>query len=137
MKIQRADLAPIGLISSPLRYQQIDVSVPKVIEPFILIVPWPNEQSHLLATIRPFTPMVWLCLGVTLLFLAPFLTFLSGFYLRYVGNGASVIQRRQPIMNFANFLHNGTFLLSHITNQGLFELICIYWFESFKTCLLC
>ena len=110
------DVAPIGFVASPLKYQQVDISVPKIIEPFILIVPWPKEESRLLASIRPFQPMVWLWLGVTLLVLTPILTFLSGFYLRYIVLNAM----HQSIVNVAGLLHNGTFLLSHLTNQGDF-----------------
>jgi len=122
------DVAPIGFVASPLKYQQVDISVPKIIEPFILIVPWPKEESRLLASIRPFQPMVWLWLGVTLLVLTPALTFLSGFYLRYIVLNAM----RRSIVNVAEILHNATFLLSHLTNQGD---LCIHFLFSFHSVL--
>ena len=105
---QKVDISPIGLNPTVNRYKQIDFSVPKMIEPNILIVPWPEEESRLLASIRPFQPAVWLCLGISIVVLIPFLTFLSGFYLRFIGPDD---RRRQPIMSFAGLLHNGAFLL--------------------------
>ena len=117
---KEVDIAPIGLVASPLQYKQIDVSVPKMFEPYILIVPWPKEESRLFASIRPFQPMVWFWLGVALLVLTPVLAFLSGFYTRYIasaGHPSDFIGRRR-LLNFASILHNGSFLLSHITNQG-------------------
>ena len=55
---QEADIAPIG---QPMTYETfliLDVSVPVLIEAYGLIVPWPDEESRLLAPIRPFQPMV-------------------------------------------------------------------------------
>ena len=103
-------------MATPPKYEQIDFSVPKMIEPYVIIVPWPKEESRLLASIRPFQPMVWLWLGVTLLVLTPILTFLSGFYVRYIVLNAM----HRSIVNVAGILHNGTFILSHLTNQGDF-----------------
>jgi hypothetical protein len=112
-------------VATQLKYQQIDFSVPKMIEPYIIIVPWPKEESRLLAPIRPFQPMVWIWLGISILILTPFLTFLSGFYLRFIApnakkypEGSNVNMIRRSILDFAGLLHNGSFLLSHITNQG-------------------
>ena len=39
-------------------FLRMDISVPIEIEPYGLIVPWPKEESRLLAPIRPFQPMV-------------------------------------------------------------------------------
>ena len=36
------------------------MTIPYKIEPWHLIVPWPKEESRLLATIRPFQlPVIW------------------------------------------------------------------------------
>jgi len=125
MNHQVVDISPIGFVANQLNYQQFDFSVPKMIEPYVIVVPWPNEESRLLAPIRPFQPMVWIWLGVSILILTPFLTFLSGFYLRFIAlktkkhpEGSNVNMIRRPILDFAGLLHNGSFLFSHITNQG-------------------
>ena len=47
-------MAIFGLLSSHSKYQLVDLTVPFSIEPWHLIVPWPKEESRLLATIRPF-----------------------------------------------------------------------------------
>lgn len=47
-----------GLVPSPAKYQVIDISVPIIITPYRLVVPWPKEMSRLLAPILPFQPMV-------------------------------------------------------------------------------
>ena len=117
-QLQVVDISPIGFVANSPKYEQIDFSVPKMIEPYVIIVPWPKEESRIWASIRPFQPMVWLWLAVALFVLTPFLTFLSGFYLRFIGPIASM--RHRPIINFADLLHNVSFLLSHITNQGTF-----------------
>ena len=36
----------------------VDLSVPSMIEPYGIVVPWPKEESYLLAPIRPFQSMV-------------------------------------------------------------------------------
>lgn len=51
-------MAPFGIIPSPEKYQIIDMSVPVMIEKYHIVVPWPKEQSRLLAPIRPFQPTV-------------------------------------------------------------------------------
>lgn len=51
-------MAPFGIIPSPEKYQMIDMSVPVMIEKYYIVVPWPNEESRLLAPIRPFQPIV-------------------------------------------------------------------------------
>lgn len=58
---------------------------------------------------------VWLMLGISLVVLALVLTLLSTIYLRYVNEST----RHWPLMDFANLLHNSSFLLSHLTNQGI------------------
>ena len=55
---QEADFAPIGQPMTHEAFLRVDISVPVLIEPYGLIVPWPNEESRLLAPIRPFQPMV-------------------------------------------------------------------------------
>ena len=120
---QVADVGPIGLVANPDKYKQVDISVPKMIEPYIIIVPWPKEESRLLASIRPFQPMVWIWLGATILILIPFLTFLSGFYQRYVTRNSGNSSIGGPIIGFYGLLHNASFLLSHITNQGVYRIM--------------
>ena len=43
-----------GIIVSHSKYQQFDFSTAMIIEPYRLLVPWPKEESRLLAPIRPF-----------------------------------------------------------------------------------
>jgi len=50
-------MSALGFAPS-LNYSQIDLSVPVMIQPYRLIVPWPDEESRLLAPIRPFQPVV-------------------------------------------------------------------------------
>ena len=58
-----ADLAPYGLLPSPSKYEVIDMSVPFYMEPYRIVVPWPQPESPLLAPIRPFQPLVhWILL---------------------------------------------------------------------------
>ena len=47
-------MAIFGVISSHSKYQVVDMTIPFRIELWHLIVPWPKEESRLLATIRPF-----------------------------------------------------------------------------------
>ena len=54
---QEADISALGFAPS-LNYSLIDLSVPVLIQPYRLIVPWPDEESRLLAPIRPFQPAV-------------------------------------------------------------------------------
>ena len=56
--LKETDLAMSGLMSSHSRYQKCDFSTPTMIESFKLVVPYPKEESRLLAPIRPFQPMV-------------------------------------------------------------------------------
>ena len=51
-------MAVFGVISSHSKFQQCDLSTPIMIEPFGLVVPYPKEESRLLAPIRPFQPIV-------------------------------------------------------------------------------
>jgi hypothetical protein len=48
----------MGLVANPERYKQLDITVPAMIDPYHLVVPWPKEESRLLAPIRPFQPIV-------------------------------------------------------------------------------
>jgi hypothetical protein len=148
---QEADISALGFAPS-LNYSLIDLSVPVLIQPYRLIVPWPDEESRLLAPIRPFQPAVrhvanifhfklkkdeffhvwikvWLCLGATLAVVAPTLAFLSGMYKKLTkktGSSQSVIQAE-------DVAQNTLFLLSHLTNHGtvkkpteyIFQYICV------------
>ena len=50
--------------SSHTKYQQVDFTVPFLIDSAQLVVPWPEEDDqHLIAAIRPFQPMVRLHLN--------------------------------------------------------------------------
>ena len=51
-------MAPFGIIPNPEKYQMVDMSVPILIESYFIVVPWPAEESRLLAPIRPFEPYV-------------------------------------------------------------------------------
>ena len=58
-------------------------------------------------------------LGLTLIVLAPTLSFLTGFYLRYINtNSNSLHHENHPVISFDSVLFNCAFLLSHLTNQG-------------------
>ena len=134
------------MIASHAKYLEIDLTIPIIMEPFRLIVPWPKEESRLWAIIRPFQlpvksqsfPLVsssfinrlttfekvWISLGVTILAMATSLSLLSGLFLRYVGHQEPTAAPNRPpaiirpIFSFASMLHNFSFLLSHLTNQG-------------------
>lgn len=114
------DLGAIGVTLYLKHYQQqnIDLSVPIIIEPYKLVVPWPEEENRLLAPIRPFQPLVWLALGITLLVLAPVLAIVSGIYLKYVDPTNPHYYPGRPIISVDQFMDNEAFLLSHLTNQG-------------------
>ena len=74
---------------------------------------------------------VWLCLGITIAVMSPVLAILSGLYVRYVSaitdhphqHHDDNISNRRPIISFDGLLHNASFLLSHLTNQGRRSLI--------------
>jgi hypothetical protein len=55
---KEVDVTGFGVTSSYAKYQVIDMSVPMMIEPWHIVVPWPKEESRLLAPIRPFQPPV-------------------------------------------------------------------------------
>ena len=56
---QEVDLSAIGIDSlSHALYQKIDFSVACIQWPYRLVVPWPKEETRLLAPIRPFQPLV-------------------------------------------------------------------------------
>ena len=56
--LKEVDISAIGVDMLHHVFQKIDVSVPVMIEPYRLVVPWPDEESRLLAPIRPFQPLV-------------------------------------------------------------------------------
>jgi len=162
-----------GLVMSHSKFLDFDIASYMVIEPFRLLVPWPREESRLLAPIRPFQlPVsnahlseylidifkliihhnaithwiclnlllinwnkVWISLGVSIVILVPVLSFLAGFYHRYMQQREnetalddSRIIRRRSIISFFSLLHNASFLLSHITNQGVsITTLFYYW----------
>ena len=47
-------MAAFGIVPSHSKYLATDFTVPILADPFYIIVPWPKEQSRLLAMIRPF-----------------------------------------------------------------------------------
>ena len=51
-------MALLGFLPSQARNKLVDLSVPFMMEPYRIIVPWPKEESRLLAIIRPFQPEV-------------------------------------------------------------------------------
>ena len=54
------DLSAFGLDGMDHEWiKVIDLSVPVMVLPNKLIVPWPKEESRLLASIRPFQPLVY------------------------------------------------------------------------------
>ena len=55
---QEADVLVTGLALSHARFLISDPSTCILIEPLRLLVPWPKEQSRLLAPILPFQPAV-------------------------------------------------------------------------------
>ena len=66
---------------------------------------------------------VWLCLGVTLVVLAPLLTCLSIFYRKHIGarmdeRGVHPRSPAVPVYYLDELLNNLAFLLTHLTNQG-------------------
>ena len=77
----------------------------------------------------------WICLGISIVILVPVLSFLAGFYHRYMQqseNGTALLYDsriiRRSIISFFSLLHNASFLLSHITNQGVsITTLFYYW----------
>ena len=56
--MQEVDISAIGVDMLHNVFEKVDISVPVMIEPYKLVVPWPDEESRLLAPIRPFQPLV-------------------------------------------------------------------------------
>ncbi len=56
-------MAILGVTASLAKYLACDLSTPVMMEPFYIVVPWPKEESRLLAPIRPFQPEV--CISQT------------------------------------------------------------------------
>jgi len=53
--IQEVDIAPCGSSMSHSKYQRVDLSVPWLIQPLRIVVPWPKEENQqLIAVTRPF-----------------------------------------------------------------------------------
>lgn len=100
-------MAPCGVTVSHAKYQQTDLSIPWLIQPYRMAVPWPREESHLIAATRPFQSLVsycpifiknekncwlvfkklyqvWIYLGVSVTALSFVLTLLSIFYEKYI-----------------------------------------------------
>ena len=79
---------------------------------------------------------VWFSLGLTLIVMSPVLAALSELYVRYV-ESVRGDESRQGIITFEGLLHNSTFLLSHLTNQGKFkftQFLIIFKFLSVFVC---
>jgi hypothetical protein len=51
-------MAIFGVTASHAKYLSCDLSTPVMMEPYYIVVPWPKEESRLLAPIRPFQPEV-------------------------------------------------------------------------------
>lgn len=64
---KEAGITIFGLVLSISKYEVMDVSAPVLMEPYRLIVPWPKEQSRLLAPIRPFQLMAINIISIILL----------------------------------------------------------------------
>ena len=64
--VQEVDFTPLALSMNYRFYLLADLSVPLMIAPFHMAVPWPETESRLLAPIRPFQSMVesFLCVCV-------------------------------------------------------------------------
>ena len=58
LEIKEADMAIFGVTASHAKYLVCDLSTPVMMEPYYIVVPWPREESRLLAPIRPFQPEV-------------------------------------------------------------------------------
>ena len=56
--IQTVDVSVFGVVQSISKFLLVDMTVPVMIQPFRLVVPFPKEESRLFAMIRPFQPMV-------------------------------------------------------------------------------
>jgi len=53
------DYAAIGITMNLFHFQQqVELSIPNYMEPYRLVVPWPEKENRLLAPIRPFQPLV-------------------------------------------------------------------------------
>lgn len=51
-------MAVFGVVQSHLKFLVNDLTIPILVEPWPIIVPWPEEENRLLAPIRPFQPLV-------------------------------------------------------------------------------
>jgi len=81
---------------------------------------------------------VWLGLGIALAVLPPILAFLSACYRRYVkqnNNTVLNVSENRSAVSFASILHNSSFLLSQIINQGIYFAVLfdyVLWFSYFS-----
>ena len=113
-------------------FLRMDISVPMEIEPYGLIVPWPKEESRLLAPIRPFQPMViykWLPIIKLTMYIsdgfrfgcilelafAPIISWIASFYRKFIQKKAP----NEPIADFNSIGRSIFFLFSHVSNHGL------------------
>ena len=56
--VQEVDALNVGTIATPERAKKMDFAYIMWAEPYVMVVPRPEEEPRLLAFIRPFTPMV-------------------------------------------------------------------------------
>ena len=59
--MKEVDIAPCGVAMTHSKYHKVDFSVPWLMAPNRLVVPWPNKennQHNFSAAIQPFQPMV-------------------------------------------------------------------------------
>ena len=58
--MQVVDLAPCGVAISHSKYEEVDLSIPWLIQPIRMVVPWPEDgNENLIAITRPFEPPVY------------------------------------------------------------------------------
>ena len=108
-----------------------------------MVVPFPEvkDPNLITAIVRPFQPMVdhhfnyfiiigviihkswqvWFCIGLSLVVLSFTLTFVSGFYDKYIGDSHQNQLPRgvvTPLFTLGSFGTNAMAVLSHLTNHG-------------------
>ena len=131
------------MILNHSRYHQADLTVPWIFQSMEIVVPFPEvkDPNLITAIIRPFQPMVedyfvipfhqlclyigtlqvWLYVGLSLVVLSFTLTYVSGFYDKYINN----IHRNQsprgvatPMLTLGSFGINAMAVVSHLTNHS-------------------
>ena len=59
---KEVDIAAFGLLQSPEKNRLVDLSVPVMMKPYRLVIPWPEEKrvgrKDMLAPLRPFSLQV-------------------------------------------------------------------------------